>query len=153
MPSLRREDGVALFYEEAQGDDPPVLLIHGIGCDHTTFAPQFEHFARIGHRVVAVDLRGHGKSDKPHQSYTMQLFTDDLAWMCEQLGLQKPLLVNASNASTSTVRHHRLPANLPPATSNVYEGPSSTTETVLTVVRRANAVKNVYPMGFVPKLL
>jgi pimeloyl-ACP methyl ester carboxylesterase len=96
MPSLRREDGVALFYEEAEGDDPPVLLIHGIGCDHTTFAPQFEHFARRGHRVVAVDLRGHGKSDKPHHSYTMQLFADDLAWMCAQLGLEKPVVIGHS---------------------------------------------------------
>lgn len=78
MRSLRR-DGTALFYEEAQGDDPPILLVHGIACDHTHFAPQFEHFARRGHRVVAMDLRGHGKSDKPHQSYTMELFTDELA--------------------------------------------------------------------------
>src|SRR3712207_1087980 len=80
MRSLRR-DGAALFYEEAQGDETPVLLVHGIGCDHTYFAPQFEDFARRGHRVVAVDLRGHGKSDKPEQSYTMQLFADDQAWL------------------------------------------------------------------------
>ena len=77
MRSLRR-DGVALFYEEAQGDEPPVLLVHGIGCDHTYLAPQFEYFARRGHRVVAVDLRGHGKSDKLEQSYTVELFADDL---------------------------------------------------------------------------
>jgi pimeloyl-ACP methyl ester carboxylesterase len=96
MPSLRREDGVALFYEEAEGGDPPVLLVHGIACDHTHFAPQFEHFARRGHRVVAVDLRGHGKSDKPHQSYTIELFADDLAWMCEQLGLHKPVVIGHS---------------------------------------------------------
>ena len=95
MPSLRR-DGVALFYEEAEGDDPPVLLIHGIGCDHTHFEPQFEHFARRGQRVVAVDLRGHGKSDKPHQSYTMQVFADDLAWKCERLGLHKPVVIGHS---------------------------------------------------------
>jgi pimeloyl-ACP methyl ester carboxylesterase len=95
MEALRR-DGVALFYEEAQGDEPPVLLVHGIACDHTIFAPQFEHFARRGQRVVAVDLRGHGKSDKPEQSYTMQLFTDDLAWMCEQIGLQKPVVIGHS---------------------------------------------------------
>jgi pimeloyl-ACP methyl ester carboxylesterase len=96
MRSLRREDGTALFYEEAQGDEPPILLVHGIACDHTHFAPQFEYFARRGHRVVAMDLRGHGKSDKPHQSYTMQLFTDELAWMCAQIGLKKPVVVGHS---------------------------------------------------------
>jgi pimeloyl-ACP methyl ester carboxylesterase len=97
MRSLRREDGVALFYEEAEGDEePPVLLVHGIACDHTIFAPQFEHFARRGHRVVAVDLRGHGKSDKPRQSYTMPLFANDLAWMCPQIGLHKPVVIGHS---------------------------------------------------------
>ena len=96
MRSLHREDGTALFYQETQGDETPILLVHGIACDHTHFAPQFEYFARKGHRVVAMDLRGHGKSDKPHQSYTMELFTDDLAWMCAQLGLKKPVVIGHS---------------------------------------------------------
>jgi len=95
MRSLRR-DGTTLFYEEAQGDEPPILLVHGWCGDHTHFAPQFEHFASRDHRVMAVDLRGHGRSDKPHQSYTMQLFADDLAWMCSQIGLQKPLVIGHS---------------------------------------------------------
>ena len=69
-----------MFYEETGEWEPPVLLIHGSCCDHTYFAPQFYHFAHRGHRVVAVDLRGHGRSDKPHQDYTMQVFADDLAW-------------------------------------------------------------------------
>ena len=63
------------------------MLVHGWCCDHTYFAPQFEHFVKKGRRVVAVDLRGHGRSDKPHQPYTMQAFADDIARMCERLGL------------------------------------------------------------------
>ena len=43
MPSLRR-DGTALFYEDAKGREPPTLLVHGWGCDHTYLGPQFEHF-------------------------------------------------------------------------------------------------------------
>ena len=81
MTTLRR-DGVALFFEEAKGAKRPILLVHGWWCDHSFFAPQFEHFARAGHRVVTVDLRGHGESDKPHESYTMQRFADDLAFLC-----------------------------------------------------------------------
>jgi pimeloyl-ACP methyl ester carboxylesterase len=72
------------------------LLVHGWCCDHTYFAPQIEHFASQGHRAVAVDLRGHGRSEKPHQGYPMQAFTDDLAWMCEQLELAKPTVVGHS---------------------------------------------------------
>jgi Alpha/beta hydrolase family len=76
-------DGVALSYEEAGEGESPVLLVHGWCCDHTYFARQFEHFVKKGCRVVAVDLREHGGSDKPHQPYTMQVFADDLARMCE----------------------------------------------------------------------
>lgn len=89
-------DGVGLFYEEAGGDDPPVLLVHGWCCDHTYFAPQFEHFAGRGWRVVAVDLRGHGESDKPRQRYAMSAFSDDLAWLCERFGLSGPMVIGHS---------------------------------------------------------
>ena len=95
MQSLRR-DGVTLFCEQAPGDEPPILLVHGWCCDHTYFVPQFEHFASRGHRVVAVDLRGHGRSDKPQQGYTMQLFADDLAWICQRIGVEKPVVVGHS---------------------------------------------------------
>jgi pimeloyl-ACP methyl ester carboxylesterase len=93
MRRLER-DGVALCYEEE--GEPPLLLVHGWCCDHTYFAPQFEHFAERGHRIVAVNLRGHGQSDKPRQRYAMEDFADDLAWMCQRLELAKPLLVGHS---------------------------------------------------------
>ncbi len=89
-------DGVALSYEEAGEGESPVLLVHGWCCDHTYFAPQLERFAERGHRVVAVDLRGHGESDEPHQRYAMQDFADDLAWMCQRLELAKPVVVGHS---------------------------------------------------------
>ncbi len=95
MQQLRR-DGVNLFYEEAAGGDPPILFVHGWCCDHTHFAPQFERYAARGHRVVAVDLRGHGQSDKPEGNYTMGVFADDLAWICEQIGLEKPVMIGHS---------------------------------------------------------
>jgi pimeloyl-ACP methyl ester carboxylesterase len=95
MQRLRRE-GFDLYYEEAAGGRPPILLVHGWCCDHTYFAPQFERYTALGHRVVAVDLRGHGRSDKPEESYTMGVFADDLAWVCEQIGLEKPVVIGHS---------------------------------------------------------
>ena len=59
--SWSRRDGVALFYEEAGVGEPPILLVHGLACDHTHLTPQLEHFSD-DHRVVAVDLRGHGQA-------------------------------------------------------------------------------------------
>jgi pimeloyl-ACP methyl ester carboxylesterase len=94
MDELRR-DGVRLCYVQAGQGDPPVLLVHGWCCDHTYLAPQLAHYQRA-HRVVAVDLRGHGASDYPRQPYTMDVFADDLAWMCGQLGLERPVVIGHS---------------------------------------------------------
>jgi pimeloyl-ACP methyl ester carboxylesterase len=88
-------DGVILAYEEQGAGSPPMLLVHGWTCDHTYFAPQADHF-RKQHRVVSVDLRGHGESDKPEQEYTMAGFADDLVWLCQQLGVDKPVVVGHS---------------------------------------------------------
>ncbi len=91
MGQLRR-DGVALAYEEAGSGAPPILLVHDLGSDHTSFASQFEYLRR-SHRVVAVDLRGHGQSDKPEGAYTVALLADDLAWLCYELGLYRPVVL------------------------------------------------------------
>jgi pimeloyl-ACP methyl ester carboxylesterase len=91
MQKLNR-DGIMLAYEEAGNGGPPILFVHGFGGNHTHFAPQFDYFRR-NHRVVAVDRRGHGQSDKPEQAYTIAGFADDLAWLCRELGLYKPVVV------------------------------------------------------------
>jgi pimeloyl-ACP methyl ester carboxylesterase len=91
----RHRDGVALSFEEAGTGDGPVLLVHGGLCDHTNLDPQLAHFGRR-RRTVAVDLRGHGRSDKPRQEYTIPGFGDDLAWLCHELGLARPVVIGHS---------------------------------------------------------
>lgn len=88
-------DGVRLAYQEQGSGSPPMLFVHGWCCDHTYFASQIEHF-KADHRVISVDLRGHGESDKPDQEYTMAGFADDLDWMCEQLEIERPVVVGQS---------------------------------------------------------
>jgi pimeloyl-ACP methyl ester carboxylesterase len=103
-----RRDGVALAYAEAGSGAPPLLLVHCWCGDHTHLAPQFDYFGRT-HRVVAVDLRGHGASDKPMQEYTVAGFADDLAWLCDQLGVVKPVVLGHSmggNVAFELARRH-----------------------------------------------
>ena len=94
MQALTR-DGVRLCYEEAGSGGPPLLLVHGWTCDHSYMDPQFEYFQK-NHRVIAVDLRGHGQSDKPEQDYTVPAFVDDLVWLCAQIAIEKPVVVGHS---------------------------------------------------------
>jgi len=101
MPFLER-DGVKLYYEDSGGGDPPLLLVHGWTCNHSHWAAQVQHFSPR-HRVVTVDLRGHGQSDAPQQEYTMPGFADDLAWLCQQLGVQRPVVVGHSMGGVVTL--------------------------------------------------
>ncbi|QRG05014.1 alpha/beta fold hydrolase [Xanthobacter dioxanivorans] len=112
MPALIR-DGVRLHFDFAAGSRPPVVLIHGFCCDHTFMAAQFAHLSARGHAVLAPDLRGHGASDKPEQRYSFAEFGDDIAWLCAELGLERPAFVGHSMGGTIAfdlaVRFPRLP--------------------------------------------
>jgi pimeloyl-ACP methyl ester carboxylesterase len=88
-------DGVTLRYVEAGSGDPPLLFVHGWTCNHTHWRDQLPHFAKK-HRVVALDLRGHGKSDAPDQDYGIDGFVGDVAWFIRELGLQKPVIIGHS---------------------------------------------------------
>jgi pimeloyl-ACP methyl ester carboxylesterase len=107
---MRRRQGVGLAYTDS-GDQPeslPIIFVHGWGCDHTSFAPQIEFFGR-SHRVITVDLRGHGESDAPHQDYTMAGFAEDMAWLCTEIGLGKSVVVGHSmggNVALEMAAHH-----------------------------------------------
>jgi pimeloyl-ACP methyl ester carboxylesterase len=122
---MLNRDGVELFYAEAGSGEPPVLLVHGWTCDHTAMAPLFTYFRR-SRRVVNVDLRGHGESDKPEQDYTMAAFADDLAWMCGQLNLEKPIVIGHSMGGVIAVnlaaRYPDLPSAIVTLDSPIVPG-------------------------------
>ena len=101
MPFLQR-DGVKLFYEDSGAGEPPLLLVHGWTCNHSHWAAQVRHFSPR-HRVITVDLRGHGQSDAPQQEYAMPGFADDLAWLCEQLGVRRPVVIGHSMGGVVTL--------------------------------------------------
>jgi pimeloyl-ACP methyl ester carboxylesterase len=88
-------DGVKLSYLETGSGDPPLVFIHGLWCNHTFWREQIPVFARQ-HRVMAVDLRGHGASDKPEQDYTIEGFADDVTWLMGEARLRRPIIVGHS---------------------------------------------------------
>lgn len=88
-------DGVKLCFDDTGSGAPPVVLVHGWTCNHSYFAPQRDHLARR-HRVVSVDLRGHGESDKPEGRYSPSDFADDLVWLFGELRLEKPIVIGHS---------------------------------------------------------
>lgn len=74
-------DGVGLVHHEEGRGTPELVFVHGLACNRHFWPAQVSHF-KSRHRVVAVDLRGHGDSDAPEQEYTIRGFAEDLAWVC-----------------------------------------------------------------------
>ena len=94
MPIIVR-NGIKLAFEDRGAGKPAFVFVHGTSCNRSFFAPQAEHFARR-HRVVSLDLRGHGESDKPPGPYPIAAYADDIACIIEQAGLGKIVAVGHS---------------------------------------------------------
>jgi pimeloyl-ACP methyl ester carboxylesterase len=94
MPTISR-DGINLVYEERGSGSPTFVFVHGWTCDRSFFAPQADYFARK-HRVVSLDLRGHGQSDKPQGAYPISAYTDDIANLIDTLKLGRVIAVGHS---------------------------------------------------------
>lgn len=89
------EVNLTSIHYEATGEGQPLLLIHGLGSSTRDWERQVEHFAET-YRVITVDLRGHGKSDKPKGSYSIQQFSDDVAALINQIDLAPVSVVGIS---------------------------------------------------------
>lgn len=93
MPEVE-VDSISLHYESV-GDGSPIVFIHGLGSSARDWELQVGAFAR-SHRVVTVDLRGHGQSDKPAGRYAIELFSQDVAELIDQLTLAPVTVVGIS---------------------------------------------------------
>ena len=85
-----------LSHDDAGSGDPALVFIHGWCCDRSYFAPQAARFAAT-HRVVAIDQRGHGKSDRAADGdYSVGAFASDVAELITDLELTRPVLIGHS---------------------------------------------------------
>ena len=75
--------GIKIYYEE-HGLGKPLLLIHGLGSSSRDWELQLPAFQE-SFRVIALDLRGHGRSGKPPGPYAMDQFAGDAAQLLQTL--------------------------------------------------------------------
>ena len=75
---------------------PPFLLVHGLASRSRLWDGVAASLVGAGHRVVAIDQRGHGLSDHPDEGYDGATLSEDLHAWVTGLGLDRPVLAGQS---------------------------------------------------------
>jgi pimeloyl-ACP methyl ester carboxylesterase len=111
---IATDDGVALVGEEsrksAQGGASdtalPIVLLHGLTATRRYVVMGSRLLERSGHRVIAYDARGHGRSSAPsdHTAYGYERLARDLETVMDTLGLQRAALAGASMGAHTILR-------------------------------------------------
>ena len=105
--TVKSPDGVDIHYEVAGTGSPAIVFVHGWSCDRSYWSAQVEHFAK-SHRVVAVDLGGHGESGLGRKDWTMAAFGADVCSVLEAVDIRGVVLVGHSMGGPVVLEAARL---------------------------------------------
>jgi non-heme chloroperoxidase len=86
-------------YEYGNSSGPEILLVHGFSQSHLSWGKQYKSPSMQKFRIVVIDLRGHGASDKPTsvESYNnSDVWADDVNAVIKAKSLKKPVIVGWS---------------------------------------------------------
>jgi pimeloyl-ACP methyl ester carboxylesterase len=90
--------GRRIAYRTYGDGDRVVILIHGLLMDSRMYARLAPRVAAEGHRVIAVDMLGHGASDQPHDMmcYSMPQFGADVIALLDELDVRQAVIAGTS---------------------------------------------------------
>src|SRR6267143_2759428 len=93
--SVPSADRVPIHYHAEGSGSPALIFVHGWSCDGRYWSEQVRAFSPR-HRVVIIDLAGHGESGKGRREWTIPAFARDVQSVIESLGLERVVLVGHS---------------------------------------------------------
>jgi 3-oxoadipate enol-lactonase len=102
MAYARATDGIRLHYEVlGRSNVPAVLMIQGLGADKHGWDMQ-RYLLALKYRVIALDNRGAGRSDKPFGAYSLEQMADDAISVLDAVGVERAHVVGASMGGAIT---------------------------------------------------
>jgi non-heme chloroperoxidase len=104
MGFITTKDGMNMYYKD-WGTGQPVVFNHGWPLTSDAFEDQMFFMASNGYRCIAVDRRGHGRSDQTWDGNDMDTYAFDLHQLIEKLDLQDTILVGHSTGG-GVVAHY-----------------------------------------------
>ncbi len=104
------KDGTPISYEIYGAGEPTLVFVHGWSCDARYWRAQLPHFAK-NHRVVTLDLAGHGHSGTTRSQYTMMAFGEDVRAVTEATGSRSVILIGHSMGGSVIAEAARLMPN------------------------------------------
>ena len=104
MPTITTRDGTPIFYKD-WGSGQPVVFSHGWPLNADAWDSQAMVVASAGHRAVAHDRRGHGRSGQTWSGNHMDQYADDLAELIEHLDLRDIVVVGHSTGGGEITRY------------------------------------------------
>ncbi|WP_276254502.1 alpha/beta fold hydrolase [Halomontanus rarus] len=87
-------NGADLYYED-HGEGTPIVFLHGVMASHRFFEPQLTALSKE-YRTIAVDFRGHGRSEKTELGHTVAQYARDLQAFLSQRDLDNVVLAGWS---------------------------------------------------------
>jgi len=98
-------DGHKLVYDEYGKGDRPIVLMPGLLFNRKMHQPLAEELADRGHRVLCLDLLGHGDSDRPKEmwEYSMTTFGAQTLGLLDHLGIEQAVLGGTSLGANSAL--------------------------------------------------
>jgi len=87
-------NGIKICYSD-HGNGFPIILIHGFGGKKETWVAQLKALSKK-YKVIALDVRGTGKSDRPNILYTMEMLADDIKGLMDHLEIEKAHIAGRS---------------------------------------------------------
>ena len=104
------KDGTPISYEIYGAGEPTLVFVHGWSCDARYWRAQVPHFSKK-HRVVVLDLAGHGHSGMTRTQYTMGAFGEDVRAVTEATGSRSVILIGHSMGGSVIAEAARLMPN------------------------------------------